>query len=189
MVAAAVSIVRNLTKPGARLQHAGLRKPCTTSPHFDVPTQLLRAHVEPRLTRMACAMQRRLLMDTLRIKNQLLARRHDLLARYHDELARANEELESTETENVDKASEQWDVRVLSILGQADVAALDRIVAALRRLDHGTYGTCTECANAIEQARLLVLPEAATCIDCALETERAKAPGVLGALSTQFTPS
>ena len=83
------------------------------------------------------------------IKNQLLARRHQLLGRYHDELARANEELESVEIETVDKASEQWDVRVLSILGDADAAALGRIVAALRRLDLGIYGTCTDCATSI----------------------------------------
>ena len=109
-------------------------------------------------------------MHTLRIKSQLLARHHELLARYHDELARANEELESIE--DVDKAGEQWDARVLSILGHADAAALGRIVAALRRLDHGSYGTCTKCAISIELARLFVLPEAATCFDCALETER-----------------
>ena len=61
---------------------------------------------------------------------------------------------------------------MLSILGDADAAALGRVVAALRRLDLGIYGTCTECATSIEPDRLFVLPETPTCFDCALETER-----------------
>ena len=37
---------------------------------------------------------------------------------------------------------------------------------ALRRLDDGTYGTCTRCGRPIAQERLDALPWAALCIDC-----------------------
>lgn len=115
-------------------------------------------------------------MNTRRIKSQLLARRTDLLARYAGELQRAAEELESPEIEEVEKATEQWDARVLSLLGAADLAALDRITAALRRLDDGTYGVCTECGIKIEPERLSVLPETPACFDCAVESERSSTP-------------
>ena len=46
-------------------------------------------------------------------------------------------------------------------------AAGDRraeVVAALGRLDAGTYGTCIDCGQPIEPARLEFRPEAARCL-------------------------
>ena len=37
---------------------------------------------------------------------------------------------------------------------------------ALQRITEGTYGTCTECGEPIEERRLLTLPEAALCTNC-----------------------
>jgi RNA polymerase-binding transcription factor DksA len=109
------------------------------------------------------------------IKERLLHRRRDLLSRYHDELARADEELASRETEQVEHATELWDARVLSRLGDADAHALARLVGALRRIEQGGYGACVDCGGAIDPARLTAIPEAATCFDCAVTAERAGA--------------
>lgn len=117
-------------------------------------------------------MQRDRSMKKHRIESRLLQRRAELMARYHDELALAAEELDTREIEMIDNANELWDARVLSALSHVDRHALQRIVAALRRLEEGTYGTCLECGIAIESARLFALPEAATCIDCAVDIER-----------------
>jgi DnaK suppressor protein len=38
---------------------------------------------------------------------------------------------------------------------------------ALKRMDEGTYGTCTECGAEIPVPRLEVFPETATCMECA----------------------
>lgn len=46
-------------------------------------------------------------------------------------------------------------------------AELQRIEAALARLDGGTYGTCESCGGPIAPERLQAIPWAATCIDCA----------------------
>jgi DnaK suppressor protein len=110
-------------------------------------------------------------MKTRRIRQRLLERRTQLLARYRAELARADEELDSRESEEVEHATEQWDARVLTLLGDADARALERITAALRRLEAGTYGHCTECGVAIESGRLAVIPEAPVCLECALDAE------------------
>ena len=40
------------------------------------------------------------------------------------------------------------------------------VESAFRRLAQGTYGMCEECGQAIDPARLKVLPEAALCIKC-----------------------
>ena len=43
---------------------------------------------------------------------------------------------------------------------------LNKIDAALRRLEDGTYGDCFECGEEISQARLRALPFAVRCKDC-----------------------
>ena len=55
---------------------------------------------------------------------------------------------------------------------QLKAETLNRIDAALRRLDEGSYGNCIQCGDEIAQARLLALPFAVRCKACedALET-------------------
>jgi DnaK suppressor protein len=107
-------------------------------------------------------------VHTKLIRHRLYRRRRQLLDRYRDELDRADEELASPESEDVERATEQWDARLLSILGDTDARALAEVIAALRRIDDGSYGACTSCGERIGAARLDVLPEAALCIECAL---------------------
>lgn len=40
----------------------------------------------------------------------------------------------------------------------------DGILAALRRIERGTYGVCEECGVSIEEARLAADPSATTCV-------------------------
>src|SRR3954464_1181020 len=49
---------------------------------------------------------------------------------------------------------------------------LSRVEAALRAIDDGTYGTCTNCGNPIGAERLEAIPWAAFCIDCARKLGR-----------------
>jgi DnaK suppressor protein len=43
---------------------------------------------------------------------------------------------------------------------------LAEVVAALERLEAGTYGTCTRCGRPVAPERLEAIPWAAHCIDC-----------------------
>ncbi len=106
------------------------------------------------------------------IRHRLLARRRELLTRYKDELDRVEEELSARTAESVESSAEEWDARVVSSLGDTDVRALVEVVEAVRRLDRGIYGVCTECDAPIGAARLEAKPEAAMCIDCASDQER-----------------
>ena len=49
------------------------------------------------------------------------------------------------------------------------LAAID---AALKRIDEGTYGICTNCGRQIAEERLEALPWATLCIDCQRDRER-----------------
>jgi len=101
-----------------------------------------------------------------KIRDQLLAHRAALLARYRGEVERADEDQATPTRELVDTANDQWDAQVLSNMSESDARALERLVAAIERLDAGTYGTCLVCGDMIEPARLRALPEAAECVDC-----------------------
>jgi DnaK suppressor protein len=44
--------------------------------------------------------------------------------------------------------------------------ALGEVLAALRRMDDGSYGNCEQCAGPIDLERLEVLPQTALCLTC-----------------------
>lgn len=49
---------------------------------------------------------------------------------------------------------------------------LREIERALRRIEDGTFGECTECGEAIAEPRLDALPYTSMCIDCAKDRPR-----------------
>jgi len=51
---------------------------------------------------------------------------------------------------------------------------LNKIDAALRRLEDGSYGNCFECGDEISEARLRALPFAVRCKDCEEARETAE---------------
>ena len=57
-------------------------------------------------------------------------------------------------------------------LGENSEQVLADIDAALKRIDDGSYGTCTTCGKEIGEERLEAMPWAALCIDDARDAER-----------------
>jgi len=49
---------------------------------------------------------------------------------------------------------------------------VNRLSAALQRVNEGSYGICVECAEPIAPARLEAVPEVETCIRCQARLER-----------------
>jgi DnaK suppressor protein len=52
------------------------------------------------------------------------------------------------------------------------VDRVNRLSAAIDRLNDGDYGTCVECGESISPARLHALPEVQTCVRCQDQIER-----------------
>ncbi len=48
----------------------------------------------------------------------------------------------------------------------------EAIDLALKRIEEGTFGTCTSCGKTIAEARLEAMPYATKCIDCKRLEER-----------------
>lgn len=55
---------------------------------------------------------------------------------------------------------------VTEVLAAGARSALVEILAALYRMDSGTYGACTDCGEVLALDRLEVLPQAGQCVPC-----------------------
>jgi len=79
------------------------------------------------------------------------------------------------EADSKERAKELEDNEVVDALGNEARAEIAKISAALRRLDSGDYGNCTECGMPIDAGRLEVYPYADECIECAEFDEKRRA--------------
>jgi len=71
-----------------------------------------------------------------------------------------------------DTATETYDRELDYTLEENSEHVLAEIDAALKRIEEGTYGTCTNCDRPIPVERLEALPWATLCIDCQRDRER-----------------
>ncbi len=71
-----------------------------------------------------------------------------------------------------DTATETYDRELDYTLEENSEHVLRDIDAALRRIEDGTYGTCTNCGKQIPEERLEARPWATLCIDCQRDRER-----------------
>jgi RNA polymerase-binding protein DksA len=71
-----------------------------------------------------------------------------------------------------DTATETYDRELDYTLEENSEHVLADIDAALKRIEDGTYGTCTNCGKPIAPERLEARPWATLCIDCQRERER-----------------
>jgi RNA polymerase-binding transcription factor DksA len=101
--------------------------------------------------------------DPARRRAQLLARLRDLDTRLHGIEA---ELLDHNDPDWPDRATEREQDEVLTALGHEGQHEIRAILAALRRLDAGEYGVCTQCGARIAPARLDLLPWTPFCASC-----------------------
>ena len=78
------------------------------------------------------------------------------------------EELDSQQNRDWEElATEREGDEVLEATGNAGLAEITQIRAALGRIADGTYGTCARCGEPIAEARLDLLPWTPHCRSCA----------------------
>ena len=85
----------------------------------------------------------------------------------------AEEEIrpESTEDEG-DLAAMSHNKELLYNLHESDFRKWKALQEALRRMDHGEYGSCVRCGEDINRKRLMAVPWTTLCIGCQEEAER-----------------
>ncbi len=83
------------------------------------------------------------------------------------------DEVGDNEQNSSDAASDLTENDREQAMREASQEHRTQVVAALGRLDDGTYGTCIDCGQTISEARLQVRPEASRCVECQAKAEAA----------------
>ena len=103
-------------------------------------------------------------MDLQEIERSLRKRLADLEHR----LSRIkNDVTQEHSSDSAEQAQERENDEVVDAIGEETRVAIAATQGALERLADGSYGQCESCGEAIAPARLLAMPEATRCIDCA----------------------
>jgi len=100
-------------------------------------------------------------------RTALIVRERYLSARL-EKIEQSRRRSEPLPQDFADQAAEQENDPVLDELALTTKAELDEVRVALERLESRQYGHCIECGAPIGAGRLSAVPEAVTCIDCAL---------------------
>ena len=79
------------------------------------------------------------------------------------------------DTDSEERATQLEDNAVVDALGNEAREEIDKISAALRRIDSGEYGLCIECGEPVGESRIRAYPYAKECIDCATIEEEIRA--------------
>jgi DnaK suppressor protein len=110
------------------------------------------------------------------LKKMLEDRRRELMnevqGKIRDARAEGGKEREVLDQGESSEVDIQEDIEFALIQMKAET--LNKVDAALRRLDEGTYGDCFECGEEISEARLRALPFAVRCKDCEEARETAE---------------
>ena len=110
------------------------------------------------------------------LKKVLEDRRRELMHDVHGRIRDARTDI-STKHQVLDEAeSSEVDIQedIEFALIQMKAETLNKIDAALRRLNENTYGFCFDCGGEIAERRLTALPFAVRCRDCEEVREMAK---------------
>src|SRR5512143_2290770 len=94
---------------------------------------------------------------------ELERRRRALLRSWRAGQLQEDELIDDKRPEWCELSATQRLAELVERVGEREVAELTAIVAALRRMDDGTWGRCETCGEAIAVERLRVLPEARLC--------------------------
>jgi RNA polymerase-binding transcription factor DksA len=103
------------------------------------------------------------------VRRTLVDRRASLLQRWRQALADENELLAGREPDWCDDGEADTGASMLERIGERGRRALARIQSSLVRIDRGGYEECAACHDAIDEQRLLAVPDTDRCRQCATE--------------------
>jgi DnaK suppressor protein len=70
--------------------------------------------------------------------------------------------------DSAEQAQERENDEVVDAIGNETSLSIRVVLAALERIENGSYGACDSCGESIGEARLEAIPEATRCVSCAL---------------------
>lgn len=105
------------------------------------------------------------------LRNLLEEEFSKLQVHLRDEVSVEDLELSPIDNHPADSATDLMTLTTEIALEEVKEEQLEKVQAALKAMDTGTYGKCIECDKAIPFERLEAMPTALTCIDHAVEEQ------------------
>jgi len=100
------------------------------------------------------------------LRERLQKQRDEILNMYKQDLRAGQESADDGTEDIVDRANNAYNRELMFSLSDTERNTLLQIENALRRMDEGTYGRCSNCGQSIALPRLEALPWARFCVDC-----------------------
>lgn len=100
------------------------------------------------------------------LRNRLLEQRQEIVNMYNQDVRAGQESTDDPTEDIVDRANNSYNRELMFSISDSERLLLLQIEDALKRMDAGTYGRCTNCGNGIHPLRLEAVPWARFCIDC-----------------------
>lgn len=107
--------------------------------------------------------------DAKKAKAELERRRRALVRAFRDSQLEESELIDDRHPEWSERSATQRLADVVDRIGEREVDELRAIIAALQRIQDGSWGRCATCGEPIAPERLRALPEAQLCVSCAPE--------------------
>lgn len=101
-----------------------------------------------------------------RFKKVLLEKREQLVQDVESVRSRSAEDTEEEDKDYIDVAVSSYTKEFLLTLSDLERKQLVAVEQAIEAVEQGTYGTCDECGEEIEEKRLKALPWATFCLRC-----------------------
>lgn len=100
------------------------------------------------------------------LRERLVQQRHELRSMYNEDVKAGQESADDGTEDIVDRANAAYNRELMFSLSDSERQLLFQVEDAIRRIDEGTFGRCTNCGNTISVQRLEAIPWARFCIDC-----------------------
>lgn len=110
----------------------------------------------------------------------LRQRRQAIVAMIREHLHQSDDPAEAALRERVNDSDEVAVAVAVEEIAIAQLSSeleeLREIDVALKRIENGTYGECSNCGDAVPIARMTAIPTATACLTCQRELEQHRAP-------------
>lgn len=104
--------------------------------------------------------------EIARYRDVLETVRTELLDRIRTTQADTSEPQDGDAPDLADRALKTMNRDLLNSVTTSERDMLRRIEDALKRVDEGRFGSCTNCGNPVQPKRLEAIPWARHCVDC-----------------------
>lgn len=118
-------------------------------------------------SKTAAALAKNTKKDQLeKVRKRLLQKKEELLADLAKNREVSDETVDESAQDMADRATSAYTKEFAYSLSEAERKTLLLIDQAFVRLDAGTYGSCVNCAQPVQEKRLEAVPWARHCLDC-----------------------